>query len=113
MPFTYSIADGLIGGICLYITINTLVWLIEKASRGRIVPPNKAEKDPWSWRVRGGILPSWIMRIYTGRQIFPQDDTPITESILHVPKEKMNTNSDDFKRDHPESPELRDQEKAT
>ncbi len=25
MPFTYSIADGLIAGICLYILINTLV----------------------------------------------------------------------------------------
>ncbi|OTB12897.1 hypothetical protein K445DRAFT_369192 [Daldinia sp. EC12] len=48
MPFTYSIADGLIGGICLYITLNTLVWLIEKISGGRIVPPNKAEKDRWT-----------------------------------------------------------------
>merc|ERR1712000_76510 len=26
MPFTYSIADGLIAGICSYILINTLVW---------------------------------------------------------------------------------------
>jgi AGZA family xanthine/uracil permease-like MFS transporter len=47
MPFTYSIADGLIAGICLYILINTLVWVIEKVSGGRIVPPNKELKEPW------------------------------------------------------------------
>lgn len=57
MPYTYSIADGLIGSICLYILINTTVWLIEKASGGRFVPENKALKDPWTWRVSGGLFP--------------------------------------------------------
>lgn len=56
MPYTYSIADGLIGSICLYITINTLVWVIEKISGGRLVPENKALKDPWTWRM--SILPA-------------------------------------------------------
>ena len=42
MPYTYSIANGLIGSICLYITINTLVWVVEKVSGGRLVPENKA-----------------------------------------------------------------------
>ncbi|KAH8168019.1 hypothetical protein CIB48_g260 [Xylaria polymorpha] len=51
MPFTYSISYGLIAGILLYIIINTLVWLIEVASGGRLVPANKSEKDPWSWRI--------------------------------------------------------------
>lgn len=63
MPFTYSIADGLIGGVCTYIVINSLVWVIEKLSFGRIVPPNKHEKEPWTWRVEGGILPSWLKRL--------------------------------------------------
>ena len=57
MPYTYSIADGLIGSICLYITINTAVWIIEKMSGGRLVPENKALKDPWTWRVSGGLFP--------------------------------------------------------
>ncbi|KAH9888640.1 purine transporter [Xylariomycetidae sp. FL2044] len=81
MPFTYSIADGLIGGICLYITINTLAWLIEKASGGRIVPANKAEKDPWTWRMTGGILPPWMMRLTRGKKDFWRPDpVPVTES---------------------------------
>jgi AGZA family xanthine/uracil permease-like MFS transporter len=76
MPFTYSIADGLIAGICLYILINTLVWVIEKASGGRIVPPNKAEKDPWTWRIKGGVLPPWVTRLRKGKKDFWKDDTP-------------------------------------
>ncbi|KAK4150954.1 hypothetical protein C8A00DRAFT_45748 [Chaetomidium leptoderma] len=70
MPFTYSIADGLIAGICLYILINTLVWIIEKASGGRIVPPNKDLKDPWTWRTEGGIMPPWMGRLAKGKRTF-------------------------------------------
>ncbi|KAL2121777.1 hypothetical protein VTJ04DRAFT_2232 [Mycothermus thermophilus] len=66
MPFTYSIADGLIAGICLYLLINTLVWIVEKASGGRIVPPNKDEKEPWSWRVEGGFAPTWMRKVAKG-----------------------------------------------
>ncbi|KAM7184394.1 Adenine/guanine permease AZG1 [Rhypophila sp. PSN 637] len=70
MPFTYSIADGLIGGICLYILINTLVWIIEKASGGRLVPMNKDKKDPWTYKIKGGLLPPWMSRLVRGRKDF-------------------------------------------
>ncbi|KAI1212849.1 permease family-domain-containing protein [Annulohypoxylon truncatum] len=88
MPFTYSIADGLIGGICLYITLNATVWLIEKASGGRLVPPNKAEKDHWTWRVSGGILPPWLVRLSAGKNDFWRENSPATVSALDVPDEK-------------------------
>lgn len=74
MPFTYSIADGLIGGICLYILLNTLIWVIEKASGGRIVPANKDKKDPWTWRVKGGLLPPWVVRLTKGKKDFWRED---------------------------------------
>ncbi|KAJ4381522.1 hypothetical protein N0V86_002882 [Didymella sp. IMI 355093] len=70
MPFTYSIAYGLIAGICSYILINTLVFIIEKSSGGRVVPPNKDEKEPWTWRLPGGFLPPWVQRIAAGRKDF-------------------------------------------
>ncbi|CBY00368.1 hypothetical protein IAQ61_011300 [Plenodomus lingam] len=70
MPFTYSIAYGLIAGICSYIFINTVVWLLEKASGGRITPPNKAEKEPWTWRIPGGIAPPWMKRVASGKKDF-------------------------------------------
>ncbi|KAI8953423.1 purine transporter [Xylaria longipes] len=75
MPFTYSIAYGLIAGIILYIVLNTLVWLIEIASGGRLVPTNKSEKDPWTWRIPGGPLPPWMMRAYGGKKDFWREDS--------------------------------------
>ncbi|RYP77768.1 hypothetical protein DL771_000865 [Monosporascus sp. 5C6A] len=94
MPFTYSIADGLIGSICLYITINTTVWLIEKASGGRLVPENKALKDPWTWRISGGILPLWTVRLMGGKKDFWRaDPLPVTDSASDVP-DKVVGNAD-------------------
>ncbi|KAJ1965989.1 hypothetical protein IWQ62_002532 [Dispira parvispora] len=63
MPLTYSIAYGMIGGILSYILFNTLVWLIEIISRGRITPPDKALKEPWNIRTSGGSMsfaPAWF-----------------------------------------------------
>ncbi|EKG13272.1 Xanthine/uracil/vitamin C permease [Macrophomina phaseolina MS6] len=77
MPFTYSIADGLIAGILSYILINTLVWLIEKASGGRVVPAEKNIKDPWTYKIEGGILPPWLVRAAKGKKDFwraPEDE---------------------------------------
>lgn len=74
MPFTYSIAYGLIAGILSYITLNVTAWIIEKASGGRIVPPNKDESDPWSWKVPGGFLPPWVKRAAKGRKDFWRRD---------------------------------------
>lgn len=74
MPFTYSIAYGLIAGIMSYIIINTVVYIIELASGGKIVPPNKEEKDPWSWKIPGGILPGWLKRAIRGKKDFWRAD---------------------------------------
>lgn len=74
MPFTYSIADGLIAGVCTYIAINTTVWVIEKISRGRIVPPNKDQKEPWTYKIPGGVLPPWLTRMAKGKRDFWRED---------------------------------------
>lgn len=74
MPFSYSIADGLIGGIFSYIIINLVVYVIEKASGGRIVPPGKVDKDPWTWKIPGGILPPWMTRLAKGKKDFWRED---------------------------------------
>lgn len=74
MPFTYSIADGLIAGVCTYIVLNTTVWVLEKVSGGRIVPPNKDEKEEWSYRIPGGVLPPWMTRLSKGKRDFWRED---------------------------------------
>jgi adenine/guanine/hypoxanthine permease len=71
MPFTYSIAYGLIGGIMTYVVLNTVVWVIEKVSGGRIVPYNKDTKEPWN--PPRGLFPSWAMRAAKGDKQFWKD----------------------------------------
>lgn len=73
MPFTYSIAYGLIAGICSYILINVTVWLIEKASGGRIRPTNKDDKEPWTYKLEGGFLPPWLNNVTHGRKPWADD----------------------------------------
>ncbi|KAJ6120472.1 hypothetical protein N7523_004752 [Penicillium sp. IBT 18751x] len=74
MPFTYSIAYGLIAGICSYICLNSIAWILEKISGGRIVPPNKEESDPWSWKLPGGFFPPWLKRAASGQKDFWRRD---------------------------------------
>ncbi|KAG0368733.1 nucleoside transporter [Gamsiella multidivaricata] len=75
MPLTYNIAYGLLGGLLAAIVINGVVYIIEKISRGKWVPPNKGERDPiMSFRMgpQGeGVLPPWLVRLI--RKIKGQD----------------------------------------
>lgn len=73
MPFTYSIAYGLIVGIVSYTILNTGTWLIAKASGGRIVPYDYEHKDYWTYKVRGGLLPGWVKRAARGKRDFWRD----------------------------------------
>lgn len=90
MPFTYSIAYGLIAGIISYSVINTLVYIVEKASGGRVVPPNKEEKEPWTWRLEGGVLPPWLKRATRGKKDFWRED----EHSVGIPQETAGRESD-------------------
>lgn len=96
MPFTYSIADGLIAGVCVYILLNTTVWVIEKASGGRIVPYNKEMKEPWTYKIAGGAMPPWMKRVASGKRDFwraeerpevvGQEEQRASGSSLDIPK---------------------------
>ncbi|PHH88716.1 hypothetical protein CDD83_7176 [Cordyceps sp. RAO-2017] len=86
MPFTYSIANGLIGGICTYMVLNSLVWLVSVATRGRIVPPNLADREPWTWRIAGGFFPPWLVRLSRGQRRFWRDDPSSAAAADHESK---------------------------
>ncbi|KAG0206668.1 hypothetical protein BGX28_001916 [Mortierella sp. GBA30] len=67
MPLTYNIAYGLLGGLLAAVVINGTVWIVEKVSGGRWIPPNKNDRDPvMSFRMgpQGeGVLPPWLVRL--------------------------------------------------
>jgi AGZA family xanthine/uracil permease-like MFS transporter len=60
MPFTYSIAYGVIGGIFAYIIINGVVLIIDRASGGRIHPDYSQRENWWSAVFSRSFLPLWI-----------------------------------------------------
>lgn len=60
MPFTYSIAYGVIGGIFAYIIINGMVLIIDKASGGRIHPDYSQREDWWTAVMGRSFVPLWI-----------------------------------------------------
>ncbi|KAF8538244.1 permease [Trichophaea hybrida] len=97
MPMTYSIAYGLIAGIITYIILNTIVWIIEMLSGGRIVPYAKELKEPWTWRIIGGILPGWLTRLFSGKRDFwrPHEhvDGEATERVGGTEDKEINPGS--------------------
>lgn len=48
MPFSYSIAYGLVAGIICYSLINSITWLIGIVSGGKLLPPDYENKEYWS-----------------------------------------------------------------
>ncbi|KAM0460572.1 hypothetical protein ACHAPV_004847 [Trichoderma viride] len=94
MPFTYSIAYGLIAGVMSYIIINSTVGLLRYVSGGRIVPPNHDEKEPWTWRIPGGFFPPWLVRLSHGKKDFWRgEETVVVEE--HVMEKERDANSED------------------
>ncbi|KAL4758904.1 NCS2 family permease [Aspergillus foveolatus] len=85
MPFTYSIADGLIAGIMSYILINGGVWIIAKLTGGRISPPNREEEhEPWTWKIPGGFFPPWLVRAVHGKKDFWRAEDDANDLSLGV-----------------------------
>lgn len=48
MPFSFSLAYGLIAGITTYAAINTATWFLGAISGERFLPPDYDDKEYWS-----------------------------------------------------------------
>lgn len=44
--------------------------MVEKASGGKLVPQDKQFKEPWTWRLDGGLFPPWVVRAAKGKRDF-------------------------------------------
>lgn len=73
MPFSYSVAYGLIAGIMTYVALNSLLYLTKLLTRGRIVPADEDHREYWTWKP-SGTLP-WFMRMVSDpKGFFMQQD---------------------------------------
>ncbi|KAK9764508.1 hypothetical protein K7432_007914 [Basidiobolus ranarum] len=64
MPLTYSIAYGLVAGICSYIAINISAWLIVTVSGGRI-HLDRSQKEAWNdFKMDDGkMMAPWVYKV--------------------------------------------------
>lgn len=69
MPFSYSVAYGLIAGLLTYVVINTLTFLTTKLSCGRIVPEDEDHREYWTWKP-SGTLPWFIRAVHDPHGFF-------------------------------------------
>lgn len=60
MPFSYSVAYGLIAGIMTYIALNFLTYITTVVSRGYIVPTDEDNREYWTWKPAGTA--PWFVR---------------------------------------------------
>lgn len=69
MPFSYSVAYGLIAGLFTYTILNSLIFVTKFVSRGAIEPPDADLKEYWTIRPGGGQLP-WFLRVRDAKKWF-------------------------------------------
>ena len=82
MPFSYSIAYGLIAGIMCYAIINSVTWFVGFVSRGRLLPPDYDNKEYWSCKSLLSIPEECesILTIYISPLRFPSWPTLVHQS---------------------------------
>ncbi|KAF2227180.1 purine transporter [Elsinoe ampelina] len=93
MPFSYSIAYGLIAGLLSYAVINSTIWMLKVVSRGRIQPPDYDAKESWSFKYSDENDPHWLVRAVQGDRQFWRKRTVIESEP--VSDEKLETQSAD------------------
>ncbi|KAK7967401.1 permease [Apiospora aurea] len=63
MPFSYSVAYGLIAGMLIYITLNTMIWFMVHFSDGKVVPSNWDQKEVYHWSMGKKDVRKWMLFI--------------------------------------------------
>jgi AGZA family xanthine/uracil permease-like MFS transporter len=60
MPFSYSVAYGLIAGLLCYTVLNGMIWATRLVTMGRIIPSDEEHKEYWTWKPAGSL--PWFIR---------------------------------------------------
>ncbi|KAG7108827.1 hypothetical protein HYQ45_011069 [Verticillium longisporum] len=77
IPFSYSVAYGLIAGVFVYAVLNGLIALTVYISGRRLEPRDYDSKEYWSWKGYGMGKPPWFVRAVRSKGcIAGSDDAP-------------------------------------
>ncbi|KAM0302700.1 hypothetical protein HYE67_009688 [Fusarium culmorum] len=74
IPFSYSVAYGLIAGVFVYAVLNGLVGIVVFVSRGYFEPSEYDLKEYWTWKGSGRA--PWFIRAIRRRGNPDEDDQP-------------------------------------
>lgn len=66
MPFTYSVAYGLIAGLFTYTVLNGLIYVTKLVTKGKVVPKDADNAEYWTYKPAGS-LPPWFIRAAQGK----------------------------------------------
>jgi len=66
MPYTYSVAYGLIAGLFTYTLLNGAIYITKKISGGKIQPPDADAAEYWTYKPSGSHSP-WFIRAAQGK----------------------------------------------
>ena len=58
IPFSYSIAYGVIAGLMTYVILNGLTYLVKLVSGGHIVPVDEDFREYWTCKPPSSFLPA-------------------------------------------------------
>ncbi|KAM7208815.1 Ubiquitin carboxyl-terminal hydrolase, family 1 domain containing protein [Naviculisporaceae sp. PSN 640] len=84
IPFTYSVAYGLIAGLFTYTVLNTMIWVVIKVSGETILPNEYDQKEYWTWKPVG--KKPWIFRIFSANRVWgSHDDSEIIQESQGAP----------------------------
>ncbi|KAK6528899.1 hypothetical protein TWF694_004128 [Orbilia ellipsospora] len=75
MPFSYSIAYGLIAGLLCYTVLNGSAYILKLVSGGRITPADEDLKEYWTYKLPHGASSPWFIRAIRGEKRFWEDPT--------------------------------------
>ena len=76
MPFSYSVAYGLIAGLLCYTALNGMIWATRLISMGRIIPDDEEHKEYWTWKP-AGTLPWFIRACQDPKSVFRGGDADL------------------------------------
>ncbi|KAG5983487.1 hypothetical protein E4U54_006235 [Claviceps lovelessii] len=81
IPFSYSVAYGLIAGILVYTVLNGLVGILVYVSGGRLEPREYDLKEYWTWK--GSGRRPWFVRAIRARRNVEHVDHVAEDSDKH------------------------------
>ncbi|PSR97166.1 inner membrane protein yieG [Coniella lustricola] len=71
IPFSYSVAYGLIAGLFVYTALNSMIWIVMWLSRGTHEPRDYHRREYWTWKPAGEK--PWIFRMFSKGRIWEDE----------------------------------------